>query len=54
MNPPPSPFYETDDAEDDLVSDKENKKVFTREVRKVARDEDEVDYYNEWIMSNVG
>ena len=40
--------------EDDLVSDMNSKKMFIREVKKNVKNEEEVDYYNEWIMSNVG
>ena len=55
--PPPSPFFAMDypeDEEDDLISDEGDKKMFTREVKKDVKDEPEADYYNQWIMSNVG
>ena len=55
--PPPSTFFAMDhseDAEDDLISDEGKKKMFTREVKKDVKDEPEADYYNQWIMSNVG
>ena len=54
MNPPPSPFYARDAAEDDLINDEESREMLTREVKKDVKDEAEVDYYNQWIMSNVG
>ena len=54
LNPPPSPFYVRDAAEDDLIMDEESSEMLTREVKKGVKDEAEVDYYNQWIMSNVG
>ena len=54
LNPPPSPFYVSDAAEDDLINDEESSEILTREVKKDVKDEAEVDYYNQWIMSNVG
>ena len=54
LNPPPSPFYVRDAAEDDLINDEENSEMLTREVKKNEKDEAEADYYNQWIMSNVG
>ena len=54
LNPPPSPFYVSDAAEDDLIMDAESSEMLTREVKKDLKDEAEVDYYNQWIMSNVG
>ena len=44
----------SEDAEDDLISNEGKKKMFTREVKKDVKDEPEADYYNQWIMSNVG
>ena len=54
LNPPASPFYASDAAEDDLINDEESSELLTREVKKDVKDEAEVDYYNQWIMSNVG
>ena len=54
---PPSPFFGIDyseDAEDDIISGEGDKKMFTREVKKDVKDEPEAEYYNQWIMSNVG
>ena len=54
QNLPPSPFYVKDAAEDDLINDEESSEMLTREVKKDVKDESEVDYYNQWIMTNVG
>ena len=54
QNPPPSPFYVRDAPEDDRINDEESSEMLTREVKKDMKDEAEVDYYNQWIMSNVG
>ena len=54
LNPPPSPFYVRDAPEDDRINDEESSEMLTREVKKDMKDEAEVDYYNQWIMSNVG
>jgi hypothetical protein len=53
-NPPPSPFAVRYAAEDDLINDEEISEMLTREVKKDVKDEAEVDYYNQWIISNVG
>ena len=47
---PPSPFLEIADSN----AAGENDQKFTREVRTVEDHEDPEDYYNEWIMSNIG
>ena len=54
LHPPPSPFYVRDAAEDDLIKDEESNAMLTREMKKDVKGEAEVDYYNQWIMSNVG
>ena len=54
LNPPPSPFHVRDAAEDDLINDEESSEMLTREVKKDVKEEAEVDYYNQWIMTNVG
>ena len=51
---PQSYFHQMDDAEDDIIRDEGSKKMFTREVKKDVKDGGEADYYNQWIMSNVG
>ena len=43
LNPPPSPFYVGDDAEDDLIMDEESNEILTREVKKDVKDEVEVE-----------
>jgi hypothetical protein len=48
--PPPSPFADT---EEDLINQR-NKQMFTRQVKKDAKNGAEEEYYNQWIMSNVG
>ena len=48
--PPPSPF---EDTKDDLTNQRRNQ-MFTRQVKKDAKSGAEEDYYNQWIMSNVG
>ena len=67
-SPPPSPFFQraavppqsffamdySEDTEDDLIIGVGDKKMFPREVKKDVKDEPEADYYNQWIMSNVG
>ena len=54
---PPSPFFKhsahTFDDNDDDDDDEEYQK-FTREVKKDVKNNAVVDYYNQWIMSNVG
>ena len=54
QNPPSSPFYVSVAAEDDLINDEESSEMLTREVKKDVKDESEVGYYNQWIMTNVG
>ena len=50
---PPSPFFETEDTDyNDTVNN--NGQQFTREARTVEEHEDPEDYYNDWIMSNLG
>jgi hypothetical protein len=53
QNPPPSPFY-VRDAANDLINHEESSEMLSREVKKDVKDEAEEDYYNQWIMSNVG
>ena len=48
--PPPSHFQDT---EEDLINERRNQ-MFTREVKKDVKNGAEEDYYNRWIMSNVG
>ena len=48
--PPSSPFKDT---EEDRKNQRRNK-MFTREVKKDVKNGAEEDYYNQWIMSNVG
>ena len=50
---PPSPFLETESRDDSYPVNNSQQK-FTREARKVDDPEDPEEYYNEWIMSNVG
>ena len=52
--PPPSPFWHIEEADDDFIRDREMEKQFTREVKKDLKSDAEVEYYNDWIMSNVG
>jgi hypothetical protein len=50
---PPSPFFDTESRDDSYpVSNSQQK--FIREARKVDDLADPEEYYNEWIMSNVG
>ena len=61
---PPSPFFDDQDVphstylirmeNDDGNGGDEERKKFTREVKKDLEDDAGVDYYNQWIMSNVG
>ena len=53
MQAPPSPFFETEGRDDSNPVNNSQQK-FTREARKVDDPEDPEEYYNEWIMSNVG
>ena len=48
--PPPSPF---EDTKDDLTNQRRNW-MFTRQAKKDVKSGAEEDYYNQWIMSNVG
>ena len=48
--PPPSPFEDTEDGR----INQRNNQMFTREVKKDVKNGAEEDYYNQWIMSNVG
>ena len=50
---PPSPFFQTG-ITDGSHSPNQSDQKFTREARKVEQPEDPEDYYNEWIMSNLG
>ena len=52
---PPSPFF-TSRAGDDSTMMKSSSKEFVREARAVDEDEEEdpEDYYNQWVMSNLG
>ena len=60
---PPSPFFknhadisgdENDDNEDEDEEEEEEFEKFIREVKKDMKNNAVVDYYNQWIMSNVG
>ena len=54
MSPPRSPFFE-DELEDNIGGPAyPHKSKFTREVRQKMTNDDSVDYYNEWVMSNLG
>ena len=57
---PPSPFFKHfedtfgDDNEDDDDGAGDEYEKYTREVKKDVKNDAVVDYYNQWIMSNVG
>ena len=50
---PPSPFFKHS-AHTFGDDDYEEYEKFTREVKKDVKNNAVVDYYNQWIMSNVG
>ena len=50
---PPSPFFQAESRDDSYQVNNSHQK-FTREARNVDDPEDPEDYYNEWIMSNLG
>ena len=52
---PPSPFFGSS-ARDESTMMKSSSKEFVREARAVDEDEEEdpEDYYNQWVMSNLG
>ena len=57
MHPPPSPFFPPKEFDklDPLIEEKPERRMFTREVRNPQQQSDGAeDYYNDWIMSNVG
>ena len=50
---PPSPFFEESNTSSEVGGIADNQK-FTRELRKSQEIEDPEEYYNDWILSNVG
>ena len=50
---PPSPFFQTGST-DGSYPVNTSYQTFSREARKVEEPEDPEEYYNEWIMSNLG
>ena len=53
-NIPPSPFFKHSAHTFVDDNDDEEYQKFTREVKKDVKNNAVVDYYNQWIMSNVG
>ena len=55
-NYPPSPFFTTREREDYPLLKKSSNQKFVRETRRVEEEEekDPENYYNDWIMSNLG
>ena len=54
---PPSPFLRTSAKfdVDDITEDDTGDRMFTREVKKATDDNDaDIEYYNQWVLSNVG
>ena len=57
IHPQPSPFFDPEDqlyedTEDDPIPEDEDESRFTRNAREDQRAP--VDYYNKWIMGNMG
>ena len=50
---PPSPFFGSRAGDESTVK-KSSSHKFVREARAVEEEEDPEDYYNQWIMSNLG
>ena len=50
---PPSLFF-VSRARDDSPVMKSSSQEFVREARAVEEEEDPEDYYNQWVMSNLG
>ena len=50
---PPSPFF-VSRARDESTVMKSRSQEFVREARAVEEEEDPEDYYNQWVMSNLG
>ena len=56
---PPSPFFQTRQGEEHQMGSsyhlvRRGEGEFTRRVRTVEDEQDPENYYNDWIMSNLG